>query len=81
MGTNTVMIWYCFDGFFPSLGITVYNIFITHSLNGFFFQQTDHSGYHFDGRTIRQEPEHQVPHVKGQDFQSGSLTVQCWFMQ
>lgn len=81
MGRNTAMIWYCFYVFFPSLDITVYNIFITHSLNGFFFQQNDPSGYHFDGRTIGQEPEHHVPCVKGEDFPSGSLVVQCWFMQ
>jgi len=75
MGTNTVIIWYYFDGFFPSLDITVYNFFITHSLNGFFFQQNDLLGYHFDGRTVRQEPEYQIPCVKGKDFQSGSLIV------
>lgn len=80
MGTNMVMIWYFSDGFFLSLDISVHNFFITNSLN-VFFSQTDSSGYGFDRRTICQEPEHQVPLVKGQDFQSRSLIVQFWFMQ
>lgn len=46
-----------------------------------FFQQSDPSGYAFDGRTIYKEPEHQVLLMKGQDFQSRSLIVQFRFAQ